>query len=67
VVRNVLLRKLTGSVQSLGELRGNPGDAIEDIRLEDIDLTADQARLRTDVASAVKLKNVEINGQPFTL
>ncbi len=67
VVRNVVLRNFTGSVQSLGELRGNPGDAIEDIVLEDIHLTADRARLHTDAASAIELKNVEINGQPFTL
>jgi len=67
VVRNVVVRNVTGSVESLGELRGNQGDAIENILLENIDLTARRPRLRTDHADAIHLENVEINGQPFTL
>jgi alpha-L-rhamnosidase len=67
VVRNVVVRNVSGSVESLGELRGNRGDAIEDILLENIDLTARRPQLRTDFAQAIKLENVEINGQPFTL
>ncbi len=67
VVRNVVLRKISGSVGSLGELRGNRGDLIEDVILEDVDLTAVRPRLRTDAASAIELKNVRINGRPFVL
>jgi polygalacturonase len=67
VVRNVVVRNVTGSVESLGELRGNRGDAIENILLENIDLTARRPRLRTDHAQAIRLDNVVINGQPFTL
>lgn len=67
VVRNVILRDITGSVQSLGELRGNSGDVIEDVLLENVDLTANRARLRKGAAATVELKNVQVNGEPFTL
>ena len=33
-VRNITLRGITGSVRSLGELRGNKGDLISEITLE---------------------------------
>ena len=36
VVRNVVVRNLKGSVRSLGELRGNKGDTIENVTLENI-------------------------------
>lgn len=65
VVRNVTVRNLQGSVRSLGELRGNEGDVIENVALKNISLTAEQARLRTDFASEIELKNVEVNGEPF--
>lgn len=65
VVRNVVVRNLQGSVRSLGELRGNDGDTIEHIQLIDIDLTADDARLRTDAAQAITYDNVRVNGEPF--
>lgn len=65
VVRNVVVRNVTGTVRSLGELRGNDGDVIENIKLENIDLTADRPRLSTDIADAITVENVEINGEPF--
>lgn len=67
VVRNVTLRDITGSVQSLGELRGNPRDVIENVRLEDVNLTASQPTLRTDAAAAIRLTDVYTNGAPFSL
>lgn len=65
VVRNIVVRNLTGSVRSLGELRGNDGDSIENIVMEDIELKADRARLRTDVAGEITSRNVQINGQSW--
>ena len=67
VVRNIVVRNLQGSVRSLGELRGNKGDLIENVQLENISLTADHAELRTDVADEIQCENVEINGQPFVV
>jgi polygalacturonase len=65
VVRNVVVRNLTGSVRSLGELRGNKGDTIEHVQLQNINITADDTRLRTDVAEAIQCKDVKVNGEPF--
>jgi polygalacturonase len=66
-VRHIVIRKVTGSVQSLGELRGKPNDTIEDVVLDEVRLRADRARLRTDAASAITLKDVEVNGRPYKL
>jgi polygalacturonase len=67
VVRGVTLQNITGSVRSLGELRGNCRDVIEDVSLDDVQLAVDRPRLRTGAASAVTLKDVEINGEPCVL
>ena len=65
IVRNVVVRNLQGSVRSLGELRGNKGDLIQNVSLENISLTADKATLTTDVADEVHCQDVEVNGKPF--
>jgi polygalacturonase len=67
IVRNVTVRNLQGSVRSLGELRGNKGDAIERVRLENISLTSEQPELRTDSADQIECENVEVNGEPFEI
>ena len=65
IVRNVVVRNLQGSVRSLGELRGNKGDLIQNVSLENISLTAEKATLTTDVANEVHCQDVEVNGEPF--
>jgi polygalacturonase len=67
VVRNVTIRNLSGSVRSLGELRGNKGDTIEQVVLENIDITTDNPRLKTDASSAIHCENIIINGQLFEI
>lgn len=64
VVRNVVVRNLTGSVRSLGELRGNRGDLIENIQMENIRVTSG-GDLRTDAAGEISCQNVEVNGKPW--
>lgn len=65
IVRNVVVRNLTGNVRTLGELRGNKGDLIEDVVLENVNITADDARVRTDVAAQITCENVKVNGELF--
>jgi polygalacturonase len=67
VVRNVVVRNLQGNVRSLGELRGNKGDVIEDVVLENISLTAGSSKLRTDFAKEITAKDVEVNGKPLEM
>lgn len=64
VVRNVVVRNMTGSVKSLGELRGNRGDLIENIQLESIQVKSGGG-LRTDLAGELHCRNVEVNGKPW--
>ena len=65
IVRNISVKNLTGSLRSLGELRGNQGDLIEDIRLEGVELKADRPTLKTDVAQSIDITNVKVNDQPW--
>jgi polygalacturonase len=67
VVRNLVVRNLHGSVRSLGELRGNKGDLIENVTLENISLTTEREKLRTDFADEITTVDVEINGKPLVV
>jgi polygalacturonase len=67
VVRNLVVRNLQGSVRSLGELRGNKGDLIENVTLENISLTTEREKLRTDFADEITTVDVEINGKPLVV
>lgn len=63
-VNNVVLRKLSGSVVTLGELRGNQGDVIRNVLLEEIDLKAERAELRVGKVEGLFTHDVLINGEP---
>lgn len=65
IVRNVIVRRLRGSVRSLGELRGNPGDQIENVVLQDIELEAGSARFTVGEVEDLVLNGVTINGEPY--
>jgi polygalacturonase len=67
VVRNVTVRNLTGDYGDLGTLKGNPGDTIDGVRLENIDLKL--ARGGWDVGEVKNgvVENVKINGREFKL
>lgn len=66
-VNNVTIRNVTGEFYTLGTLRGNPGDTIRDITLENIDLKLVDARFEPGVVENFQLKNVKINGESFSL
>jgi len=64
-VRNIVVRNVTGSVRTLGELRGHDRVRIADITLEDIDLKADEPTLNAAESAEVRFTRVRINGQRF--
>lgn len=66
-VHNITLRNITGSIRSLGELRGNEGDLLSKITLESINLRAKKAKLSLGEVEDFKLEGVRINGEPFVL
>lgn len=65
-VRGVVVRGVRGSLRSLGELRGNAGDEISGIVLEDVDVVATTPRLRLDAGQPIECRAVVVNGRPFT-
>jgi len=66
VVRNVVVRNLTGTVRSWGDLRGNDGDLIANVALENCDIQVKGGKLRTDAVEGLRFEQVRVNGQPFT-
>ncbi len=65
-VNHITLRHITGTYRAFGVLRGNPGDTLRDITLEDVNLTLTDAKLVTGPVENLVLKNVVVNGRPFT-
>ncbi len=65
VVRDVVVRGLRGTVRSLGELRGNEGDEIKNVTLEDIEVEARGSRLRVGDVEGLVFKDVVVNGVPY--
>ncbi len=67
-VRNITVSNITGSIGSLGVIKGNKMTQFGDIILQHVDVTARDAAL--DVGGkvhTVTLKDVNVNGQPFSL
>ena len=64
-VSNVTLRNITGSYRTLGVLRGNPGDMLRDITLENIDVKLTEETFAPGPVQNLVLKNVVVNGRPF--
>lgn len=67
IVRTVTVRNVSGSFRSLGELRGNPGDLIEQVALADVAISADTPRLTVAEGQTLECTNVMVNGKPFSL
>lgn len=66
-VRNIVVRDVRGSIRTLGELRGNEGDTISNVRLENIDVTADRDTFRTGDVDGLSLENVVVNGRSYAV
>ncbi len=62
-VIDITLRNITGSFGSLGTLRGNPGDTLESITLENIDLKLSTAGFSPGKVRNLVMKNVKVNGK----
>ena len=64
-VNNITLRNIHGSYGSFGTLRGNPGDVLRDITLENIDVKLASGTVTLGPTQHTVVKNVTINGQPY--
>jgi alpha-L-rhamnosidase len=65
-VRNITLRDIKGTYGSFGQIRPNPGDVIEDITLENIDVTLTNPTPKFAGVKNLVAKNVKVNGQEWT-
>lgn len=66
VVRNVTLRRIHGTYGSLGSLKGNPGDTITGLTMEDIDLELSSERFDVGEVGEVTVRDVTVNGSPWS-
>ena len=63
LVRNVTIRHVQGRAKEFGALTNHATSAMENIRLEDVDIQAEQPLFRTGKGvSGVKFSNVLVNG-----
>jgi alpha-L-rhamnosidase len=64
-ISHVTLRNITGTFGSFGGLRGNPGDTLSDITLENIDVTLADPKLRLGKTENLVFDNVRVNGADY--
>ena len=65
-VNDITIRNLSGKFGALGTLRGNPGDELRDITLENFDLQLASDRFTPGKVGNLVMKNVKLNGKPVT-
>ena len=64
-MRNLTVRRIRGRFGNLGVLRGNPGDAIRDVVLEDVRLDVAREGLDVGEVSGLTVRDVVVNGKRF--
>jgi alpha-L-rhamnosidase len=64
-VRNVTISGVKGSCTSLGTMRGNKGNVIENVTLENIDIKTTAPKPNYSEVKNLVVKDVKINGEAF--
>lgn len=64
-VSQIRIRNVRGDLHSFGSLRGNPGDTLRGITLEDIDVRIADSQLLIGKVTDFVTRNVVVNGQPY--
>ncbi|MCO6044102.1 glycosyl hydrolase family 28 protein [Aeoliella sp. ICT_H6.2] len=65
VVQNVVLRNIQGTARSIGELRGNSGDMIRNIFVQDVDVRAQHDSFRHADIDNLAFSDFTVNGEPY--
>jgi polygalacturonase len=65
-VSNITLRNVRGEFHTLGTLRGNPGDTLKDITLENMDLKLTDSEFAPGDVKNLVFKNVIVNGKTIS-
>jgi len=66
-ISHVTIRNVTGSFRSFGTLRGNPGDTLGDITLENVDVKLTDPKLSLGQTKNLVFTNVRVNGAPASV
>jgi polygalacturonase len=66
-VHNITLRNIRGTYRTLGMLRGNPGDILRDITLENVAVQLADEEFNVGQIENLTLNNVVVNGRPYML
>jgi len=66
-VENVTISNVTGSTTSFGKIVGPAKSVVRNITLENIDLQLKKPEVTIKNVEGLKISNVKINGQPFTM
>jgi alpha-L-rhamnosidase len=65
-VRNVTLSNITGSFRSIGTIKANPGDTVENIAFENIDIKVDDEKAPITAVKNLTANNVKLNRKDWT-
>ncbi len=65
MVRNIVIRNVTGEISTLGTLKGNPGDDLRDITFEDINVNRVDDRFDVGIVRDFRVRNALVNGKSF--
>jgi len=65
-VHDVTFSDIHGTCASFGSIRGNPGDTIERITFENIDVKVNNPRPQLSTVRDLVINNVKINGKEYT-
>jgi alpha-L-rhamnosidase len=64
-IGHLTIRNVTGSARSFGTLRGNPGDTLGDITLENVNIQLADPKLVLGQTENLVFTNVQVNGKPY--
>ncbi len=66
-ISHLTIRNVTGSFRSFGGIRGNPGDTISDITLENFDVKLADPQLIVGATENLVFTNVKVNGMAYAV
>lgn len=67
IVQNVVLRNIQGTARSIGELRGNPGDTIQNVTIDNVSITTRRDSFRHAPIEGMSAQGFVVNGELFRM
>ncbi|MES1260338.1 MAG: glycosyl hydrolase family 28 protein, partial [Acidobacteriota bacterium] len=64
--KNITYTNIKGTVRSIGNIGGGPGDTFEDFKFENIDIQSGSTNANWGAIKGLVVKNFKVNGQEWT-